>query len=56
MFKRTEKERVPFKKSRIIRVYECDGCKREMRLVQNWHGSTPPGGFICSTCGTVQTI
>jgi len=44
------KERVPFKKSRYVRVYRCGSCGGESRVIESWHGSKPPGAFLC-TCG-----
>ena len=52
MFVRSYKARLRFGPPDTIRVYRCRRCGAEQRVVQNWHGPAPVGGFSCE-CGDV---
>lgn len=56
-------ERIGFYKERsgwgqwhTIHAFFCPWCGKVIKLVVNWHGPTPNGGFCCAYCNHVVSF
>jgi hypothetical protein len=51
-----KKERTGWGKWSIVYTRKCIETGKLFRIIKNWHGGVPVGGFICSHCGKIANI
>ena len=52
----SKKERTGFGRWSLVYTRKCLETGKELRVVKNWSGPRPVGGFVCPHCKKIATI